>query len=118
MDAQLAFVRLELIAAMEPPRPAVGMPTWLRQRLFGGVLNTLLTIASVALLVAVVWPATRFLLIDAVWTGSGREDCTAADTGRTIGACWPFIAAKLRQFMYGFYPADEQWRVNLTYALG
>jgi general L-amino acid transport system permease protein len=26
--------------------------------------------------------------------------------------------AKFAQFMYGFYPASEQWRVNLTYALG
>jgi general L-amino acid transport system permease protein len=118
MEAQVAFVRHELIAAMEPPRPVVGVPTWLRQRLFGSVLNTMLTIASIALLFALVWPATRFLLIDAVWTGSGREDCMAADAGRSIGACWPFIAAKLRQFMYGFYPADEQWRVNLTYAIG
>ena len=118
MDAQVAFVRHELIAAMEPPRPVVGVPMWLRQRLFGSVLNTVLTIASIALLVALVWPATRFLLIDAVWTGSGREDCTAADAGRSVGACWPFIAAKLRQFIYGFYPIGEQWRVNLTYAIG
>src|SRR5437763_12955809 len=118
MDAQLAFVRHELIAGMEPPRPAVGAPTWLRQRLFGSVFNTVLTVASIVLLVALVWPATRFLLINAVWTGSGREVCTPADAGPSVGACWPIIAAKLRQFMYGFYPADEQWRANLTYAIG
>ena len=70
-----------------------------------------------AVLAALIWPAVKFLLIDAVWTGSSREDCTVAGAGRTVGACWPFIAAKFRQFMYGFYPAEEQWRVNLTYAI-
>jgi general L-amino acid transport system permease protein len=35
-----------------------------------------------------------------------------------VGACWPFIQAKFGQFMFGFYPDDERWRVNLTYALG
>ncbi|HEY7300814.1 MAG TPA: amino acid ABC transporter permease [Xanthobacteraceae bacterium] len=118
MDAQLAFVRRELTAPIAPPRPAAGVAMWLRARLFGSPFNTLLTIASVALLVALVWPATKFLVIDAVWTGSSREDCLAVDAGRDVGACWPFIAAKIRQFMYGFYPAGEQWRVNLTYALG
>src|SRR5262249_59132979 len=31
---------------------------------------------------------------------------------------WPFIKAKFAQFMYGFYPASQQWRVDVTYALG
>src|ERR1700751_2853880 len=91
MDAQLAFVRRELIAPMEPPRLALGAPRWLRQRLFGSLFNTVLTIATVALLVALIWPAAKFLLIDAVWTGSSREDCIAAEGGHSVGACWPFI---------------------------
>ena len=118
MDAQPVFVRRELIAATPPPRAAAGgMAMWLRQRLFGSVLNSLLTILAAVVLAALIVPAVRFLLIDAVWTGSSREDCTVAGAGRAVGACWPFIAAKFRQFMYGFYPAEEQWRVNLTYAI-
>ena len=35
-----------------------------------------------------------------------------------MGACWPFIKAKFSQLVYGFYPADQYWRVNLTFALG
>jgi general L-amino acid transport system permease protein len=58
------------------------------------------------------------LLIDAVWDGSSRVDCLAETVGRPVGACWPFIFAKFAQFMYGFYPADETWRINLTYAIG
>jgi general L-amino acid transport system permease protein len=53
-----------------------------------------------------------------VWQGADRADCLPETVGRPVGACWPFIAAKFNQFMYGFYPDDQQWRVNLTYALG
>jgi general L-amino acid transport system permease protein len=118
MDAQAAFVRQQLVAPLEPPRVSTGLPGWVHQRLFGSVFNAILTVVSVAILAALVWPATRFLLIDAVWQGSSRADCLPETVGRPVGACWPFIAAKFNQFMYGFYPADQQWRVNLTYALG
>ena len=35
----------------------------------------------------------------------------------SVGACWPFIQAKFSQFIYGFYPEPERWRVNLTFIL-
>ena len=112
------FVRQQLIAPMAPPRSIVGTPAWLRQKLFGSVLNTIATLLSAVILAALIWPAIRFMLIDAVWVGSSRTDCLAETVGRPVGACWPFIAAKFAQFMYGFYPADQVWRVNLTYAVG
>jgi general L-amino acid transport system permease protein len=118
MDAQLAFVRQELIAPLEPPRISTGLPGWLRQRLFGGILNAILTVVGFALLVVLIWPTVRFLVVDAVWDGASRVDCLPETVGRPVGACWPFIAAKFDQFMYGFYPESQQWRVNLTYALG
>jgi general L-amino acid transport system permease protein len=91
---------------------------FLRQRLFGGVLNIILTLLSLLLIIIVLPPLLRFLIIDAVWYGTSRTDCLEETLGRPVGACWPFVAAKFRQFMYGFYPEAEQWRVNLTYALG
>jgi general L-amino acid transport system permease protein len=118
MDEQSAFVRRELIAPQEPPRMSIGLPAWLHQRLFGSVGNSILTAVSFAILSALLWPAIKFLLIDAVWTGSSREDCLAETAGRLVGACWPFIHAKFSQFMYGFYPEAERWRVDVTFALG
>src|SRR3974377_1948439 len=50
--------------------------------------------------------------------GPSRADCLRETVGREVGACWPFIKAKLPQLMYGFYPESERWRVHLTYALG
>ena len=112
------YVRRELIAPLPPPLATSGMLGFLRQRLFGGVLNIVLTLLSLLLVIVVLPPLVRFLIIDAVWSGTSRTDCLAETLGRPVGACWPFIAAKFRQFMYGFYPEAEQWRVNLTYALG
>jgi general L-amino acid transport system permease protein len=112
------FVRLELIAPLPPPLATRGVFGFARQRLFGGVLNTALTLLSLLLLFVVLPPLLRFLIIDAVWDGASRVDCLPETQGRPVGACWPFVAAKFRQFMYGFYPEAEQWRINVTYALG
>jgi len=112
------YVRRELIAPLPPPLATHGALGFLRQRLFGSALNTVLTVLGLVLLLVLVPPAVRFLLIDAAWSGSSRTDCLAETLGRPVGACWPFIFAKFRQFMYGFYPEAEQWRVNVTYALG
>ena len=112
------FVRQQLIAPMEPPRSAVGTPGWLRQKLFGSVLNAIATLLSALVIAALAWPAIKFMLIDAVWDGSSRVDCLEETVKRPVGACWPFITAKFAQFMYGFYPADQVWRINLTYVIG
>jgi general L-amino acid transport system permease protein len=112
------FVRRELIAPLPPPLATSGMLGFLRRRLFGSVFNIVLTLLSLLLVIVVLPPLVRFLIIDAVWSGTSRTDCLAETLGRPVGACWPFVAAKFRQFMYGFYPEAEQWRVNLTYALG
>jgi general L-amino acid transport system permease protein len=82
------------------------------------VLNAIATLLSALIVVALAWPTIKFMLIDAVWDGSSRVDCLEETVKRPVGACWPFIAAKFAQFMYGFYPADQVWRVNLTYVIG
>ena len=58
--------------------------------------------------------AAQFTLIDAVWTGENREACLAPDTG----ACWAFVEARLPQFIYGRYPLEERWRVDIVYIIG
>jgi general L-amino acid transport system permease protein len=116
--AQPPFVRRALAEPEPPPIAGRGPLRLWHTRLFDGPFNTLLTVVSAAIVAALLWPTIRFLLIDAVWTGASREDCLAEKVGREVGACWPFITAKIGQFMYGFYPAGERWRVDLTYALG
>ncbi|MCC6890459.1 MAG: amino acid ABC transporter permease [Hyphomicrobiales bacterium] len=115
---QGAYLRQTMAPPEPPPLTRAGIMGWARERLFDGPVNTLLTIASLAAILALAWPTVRFLLVDAVWSGSNREDCLSQTAGRQVGACWPFIRAKLDQLMYGFYPDDQQWRVDLTYGLG
>jgi general L-amino acid transport system permease protein len=106
---------------MVPERPApvktTGFVGFLRTRLFNTPTNILLTILGALLLWFTVGPALKFMVIDAVWTGKDRDACLSEKVGRTVGACWPFVSAKLNQFIYGFYPEAERWRVNLTFLL-
>src|SRR5262245_10636772 len=118
MAESTTFVRQQLIAPLKPPPSSVGTPAWLRQKLFGSVLNATATLLIALILAALIWPTIRFMFIDAVWDGSSRVDCLEETLKRPVGACWPFITARFHQFMYGFYPADQVWRVNLTYAIG
>ena len=116
--SQPSYFRRALVEPEPPPVASTDTLRTTRARLFGSALNTMLTLVSAVIIVSLAWPTVKFLFIDAVWTGSSRVDCLPETVGREVGACWPFVKAKFAQFMYGFYPESEQWRVNLTYALG
>jgi len=111
------FVRRDLIPERPAPIKTTGFVGFLRTRLFNSPTNILLTILGVLLLWFTVIPALKFLLVDAVWQGSDRNACLAENAGHPVGACWPYIQAKFSQFIYGFYPEPERWRVNLTFLL-
>lgn len=71
---------------------------------FGSVGNSIVTLICLAgfgflLKVAIAW-----LFIDAVFAGD-PDACRVAH-----GACWSFLAEKLRYMLFGVYPFDEQWR--------
>ena len=112
-----SFVREALIPERAAPVKTSGFVGFLRTRLFNSPTNILLTVLSTLLLWFTVIPALKFLLVDAVWHGTDRDACLAENAGRPVGACWPYIEAKLSQFIYGFYPEPERWRVKLTFAL-
>jgi len=115
--AAASFVRQDLVPERTAPVKTTGFVGFLRTRLFNSPTNILLTIVSVLLLWFTVIPAVKFLLIDAVWRGADRNACLAENAGHTVGACWPYVQAKFSQFVYGFYPEPERWRVNLTFIL-
>jgi general L-amino acid transport system permease protein len=112
-----SFVREVLVPERPAPVKTTGFVGFLRTRLFNSPTNILLTILGALLLWFTVIPALRFLLVDAVWHGSDRNACLAENAGHPVGACWPYIQAKFSQFIFGFYPEPERWRVNLTFVL-
>jgi len=115
--AASSFVRDALVAERSAPIKTTGFVGFLRTRLLNSPTNILLTVLGALLIWFTVIPALRFLLVDAVWQGSDRNACLAENVGRPVGACWPYIGAKINQFIYGFYPEAERWRVNLTFFL-
>lgn len=117
-DRSVSYIRNEFVEPRRAPVKTTGVVGFLRERLFSSPFNIMLTLASALLLWFTIIPSVKFLLIDAVWSGSDRNACLAANAGRDVGACWPFIQAKFEQFVYGFYPAAQRWRVNLTFVLG
>jgi general L-amino acid transport system permease protein len=113
----VAFVRREAAPALPPPIATTGPIGWLRANLFSSVLNTSLTILAILLVVWLVPPMIRFLIVDAVWSGSDREACLVTEARPQVGACWPFISERLAYFTYGSYPIPERWRVDTFFAL-
>lgn len=96
---------------LPPPVTTVGLLGWIRQNLFSSPLQIFLTCVMIALLYTLLAPFVKWALVDANWSGESREDCTQA------GACWVFIKVRLGQFIYGFYPRAERWRVDTTFVL-
>ncbi|MGY4236550.1 general L-amino acid transport system permease protein [Bradyrhizobium sp. USDA 4449] len=112
-----AFVRQDLVTERPAPIKTSGLVGLLRTRLLNSPTNILLTIVGLLLLWFTIIPSVRFLVVDAVWTGSDRGACLTENAGSAVGACWPYIQAKLPQLIYGFYPEAERWRVNLALIL-
>ena len=96
---------------IKPPGTSVGVVGWLRRNLFSSAPNTVLTLLACWFLFVSIPPLMHWAFLDADWFGESRNDCTGE------GACWVFIATRLNQFMYGFYPHTEQWRVNVGFLL-
>jgi general L-amino acid transport system permease protein len=107
--SDLSYVRAAEAPTLPPPRNERGPIHWLRANLFSSWLNTILTLAGIAFVVWVVPPIFRWAFTDAAWSGSDRTACTDP----AVGACWAFVRAKFAQFMYGRYPFDQRWRVDL-----
>jgi general L-amino acid transport system permease protein len=117
-----------------PPVRTTGPIAWARDNLFSSVGNSLLTIIGLYLIWRLLQGILDWAFLTAVWNGpEGRyvsgfrvwelfTEPWATRTGEPCrvegtGACWPFVANKFPQFMYGRYPLEERWRVDLTYVL-
>jgi general L-amino acid transport system permease protein len=116
-DANLAYVQTAPVRPLPPPVLESGAIGWVRANLLSSTLNVVLTILCALLVVWLVPPLIKFLLIDAVWTGSNREACLPSAERPVVGACWAFVSERLGFFTYGFYPVEERWRVDLFFLL-
>jgi general L-amino acid transport system permease protein len=113
MDNSLAYVRTEDAPKLAPPANLIGVRGWVMANLFSNWKNTLLTVVFGYFIYVVLSSVLGWAVFRAVWTGDNRDACAIENAG----ACWPFVQAKFLQWIYGFYPIDQRWRVNICYLL-
>jgi len=121
-DGDFAFVRTEMVPEGPAPGQTVGVVAWIRANLFSSWPNSLLTLIVAYLIYLTIPPLLEFAFVNSVWAGSNREACSTLVQGGTkpdgwFGACWAYVGAYLNQFIYGVYPDEQQWRVNIVYLM-
>jgi len=97
---------------------------WSKKNLFSNWVNTLITALSIYFIyeVSVFFLDWAFFKADFLTNFRGeriidRTFCSKNIEPGSYGACWAIIHVRFYQFMYGFYPAAEVWRVNLVFFL-
>ncbi|MGB0309239.1 MAG: amino acid ABC transporter permease [Candidatus Puniceispirillaceae bacterium] len=137
--SQHAFVREKDAPLLPPPATEAGVTGWLWQNIFASMADfssvastfrsgfvAALTMFLLYFGFTQIYALLDFGVFSAVWSDPDelkREVCWTVDQGGNLpsgwhGACWPFIYAKHKFILYGAYPMEELWRVNLSVFAG
>jgi len=116
-DTSFAYVRNEMLEEQPAPSTSKGVIGWMRQNLFSDIPNSIMTIVGVLFLAWFIPPVYNFLVTDAIFPWSVDNTVEACRT-EAAGACWIYVVDRINFFIYGFFPAEEYWRVNICFALG
>ena len=112
----VAFVRTEQIPPSPPPAMETGIVKWVRENLFSGWVNSVLTILSLYFiyqLLAFVMP----WVLNGVWNTSSLAECREVLQGVT-GGCFSVLTERWNQLLFGFqYPSEFYWRPSLAFVL-
>ena len=120
------------LPAQPPPVATTGLLGWLRRNLFFSVWSTLLTLVGLYLVGWTVAQLWDWGVTHAIWDASSRRQCLdtpmlGPDGAQLLdehgnprltgehGACWAGVKTWLPAFIYGRYPVDERWRINLAF---
>lgn len=83
----------------------------IRQQFFGSIINTIITLSIAMVLWIILRHFADWAIFNATWHGTSTQDC------KPNGACFAMISSRWNQFIYGFYPQTELWRVNFAFLL-
>lgn len=118
--ADASYVRDQMLPPQAPPVSEAGAVKWLRENLFSGWFNTILTLVGVVVIYWLVVSALPWWL-NSVWTAGSLGECreiVAAKAGEgATGACWAMIRERWHQFIFGFYPPALYWRPVMAFGL-
>ena len=84
---------------------------FIRKRFFSSPVDAFLTLSIGYLIYLTIPPLINWTLIDATFSGNTKKDCVAG------GACWVFVKMWFNRFLYGLYPNEEIWRINLAFSI-
>ncbi|MEM7743581.1 MAG: amino acid ABC transporter permease [Pseudomonadota bacterium] len=110
----IAFVATEQIPASPPPPNAVGPVKWVKDNLFPGPVNSILTIVSIGFIAFL-----AFNIVPWFWDSSWfPEDMSLRGCrAEASGACFAVIVERFWQFIFGFYPSELYWRPAMAFVL-
>lgn len=119
-ESNQAFVRTAILPAQKPPLTEKGVIKWLRENLFSGWFNTILTLVGLWAIYSLIAAALPWWL-NGVWNAGSLGECRAIVAERAgpdaTGACWAMVRDRWHQFMFGFYPQDQYWRPTVAFGL-
>jgi len=114
----------EITQSRKPPVATTGILGWFRMNLFSNWVNSLISLFVLYILFQFIpWILNwTVFAADFKYNFNGeeiinREMCSRVLDPENGGACWAIIYVRFYQFMYGFYPKEEVWRVNLSYIM-
>ncbi len=98
--------------ARAAPASTLGIQGWIRQNMFSSIPSAVVTLLGLWIIYAFLDALLTWAVGNAVWEASNRRECLD-QVGRS-GACWPGVAAWIPNLIYGLYPKDQVWRINLA----
>ncbi len=112
----VSYVRETFLEQSPPPLKEAGVVKWMRENLFSGWANSLLTIVAIYFVVNIiidVWP----WFANGVWNTKSLAECREILQGANA-ACFSVLQERGNQMLFGIaYPADQYWRPTLGFVL-
>ncbi|MEL7213099.1 MAG: amino acid ABC transporter permease [Pseudomonadota bacterium] len=112
----VAFVRHTEIPPAPPPPGQAGAVKWMRENLFSGWFNTIMTLLGIYIIYSLVMGIFPWIA-NGVWGVDNIRECREITQGNG-GACFAVIEQRWQQLLFGFeYPSTEYWRPTLAFVL-
>ncbi|MEM6728401.1 MAG: amino acid ABC transporter permease [Pseudomonadota bacterium] len=112
----VGFVRKDFLEPSPPPAREAGAVKWLRENLFSGPVNTILTLLSIYFLFVLIQGVYPWFA-NGVWNTSSLSECRQILEGANA-ACFSVLQDRGNQMLFGIaYPADQYWRPILAFVL-
>ncbi|MEL6510574.1 MAG: amino acid ABC transporter permease [Pseudomonadota bacterium] len=112
----VAFVRHDQIPAAPPPAGETGPLKWVRENLFSGPFNTVMTLLGLYIIYSLVVGIFPWIA-NSVWGTENIRECREITQGNG-GACFSVIEQRWQQLLFGFeYPSTQYWRPTTAFVL-